>query len=274
MQVMDTTGVITAKNYIKNLRTELTDFYDKVSKVYTTNSVIEELMYKRGYTSEKMYNTLKEVGVLKISGLSDIWGICDVNQYSTYKDWKLTKDGSTQLLLANRYIIPIRDIAGKVSALVGWSESDPKYLLTNTLGFVKDAQFFNAECYRDYIMRGETTVYLVEGFFDALSLRSEGFCALSNFGLLLSAIKVEMLQRYNKVVVISDADAAGRRPLPYIDGTKKEKQNQWHIKNPVTYVQIQIDGIKDADDLIKTFDCVDEIYELRNKGAIAYIREN
>lgn len=263
-------GILTAKAYIKQLRTELTDFYGKVSKVYSTDAVINELMMLRGYTSPKMYELLKEIGVFKISALSDCLAVVDYTAYSTYKDWHLeVRPGYS--MLSNRYVFPIRDFSGQVTALVGWLNTDPKYAVTPTLGFVKDTQFFNAECYKTYVERGENTVYLVEGFFDALSLRSEGFCALGNFGLLFNGIKAEILKRFDKVVIISDADTAGRRAYPYIEGGQKARERQWHISNPKTFVKIQIEGVKDADDLIKYYDCRDEIYELRNKGPVAFL---
>ena len=157
---------------------------------------------------------------------------------------------------------------------MGWASRDPKYLVTPTRGFVKDAQFFNAECYLQYIQQNETTVYLAEGFFDAISLRSEGFCALSNFGLTLSAVKSEMLKRFGKVVVLSDADTAGRRPFPYVDGDAYTKAKQWHISNPTTFVQLRLPDVKDVDDLIRLYDCHDDLYNLRTKGPVAYLTEN
>ena len=259
--------------YIKKLRNELTDFFEKLSATYSTEQVIDEVMILRQYTSDKMRKTLKDLGIFKLNAVSDLLIAGDETTYATYADWNIVRsDGYS--MLAGRYIFPVRDFSGKVTALVGWAPRDPKYLVTPTRGFVKDAQFFGAECYLTYTQRKENTVYLAEGFFDAISLRSEGFCALSNFGLTLSAVKSEMLRRFGKVVVISDADAAGRRPFPYIDGDARTRAKQWHISNPTTFTQIRIPGIKDVDDLIRLYDCLDDIYNLRYKGPIAYLTDS
>ena len=221
-------------SYIKKLRNELTVFCDKLIAAYSTDRVVDEVMILRGYTSEKMRKTLKALGIFKLSAVSDLLIAGDATTYATYNDWQVVRSDGYSMLVG-RYVFPVRDFAGKVTALVGWAPTDPKYLITPTRGFVKDAQFFGAECYLKYAQSEENTVYLAEGFFDAISLRSEGFFALSNFGLTLSAVKSEILKRFGKVIVLSDADAAGRRPYPYIDGDARTRAKQWHIENPVTF---------------------------------------
>lgn len=264
--------LIDARTKVKQVRSELTDFCDKLTQAFSNEHVVDNVMIMRQYTSEKMRKTLTDLGIFKLNSVSDLLLAGNPTEYSTFADWGVLREDGYSLLVG-RYVFPIRDFAGNVTAFVGWAPCDPKYVMTPTYGFVKDAQFFGAEQYIKYIQQGENTVYLVEGFFDALSLRSEGFCAVSNFGLTLSAVKSGILQRFGKIVVISDADAAGRRPFPYVDGDEYARKKQWRIDNPVTFTQIKIDGVKDVDDLIRLYDCHDDIYALRSKGPVAFITE-
>lgn len=249
------------------LRDELTMFYKCLQERYSTNTVIDTLMYQRQYTDENMRRVLQEVGVVYVEDFEELQKEIDYTQYTTYLSWGLAAP-SGKMLLNGRYIFPIRDFNGKVTALVGWGRKEPKYIVTPTLGFIKDAQFFNAESCVDFVKKGEKTVYLVEGIFDALALRSRNFCALGNFGLDLSGIKAEILTRFEKVVIINDADKAGRRVFPYMEGSKKETSKQWHIENTCTYVRLELPYVKDADDLIRYYDCDEDIYNLRKCGAV------
>lgn len=259
---------------VKQVRRELTDFCDTLTDALSNEHVIDNVMVMRQYTSEKMRKVLTGLGIFKLNSVADLLTICNPAKYSTFSEWGVLREDGYSLLVG-RYVFPIRDFAGNVAALVGWAPCEPKYVMTPTYGFVKDAQFFGADQYMKYIQQGEDTVYLVEGFFDALSLRSEGFCAMSNFGLTLSAVKAGILQRFGKVVVISDADVAGRRPFPYVDGDDYDyaRKKQWRIDNPVTFTQIKVAGVKDVDDLIRLYDCHDDIYALRSKGPVAFISE-
>lgn len=235
---------------VKQLRREFTAFYDAL-RVFSTKEVVDELMAFRGYTSPDMYQTLLEIGVTKISSLGEIELVAPLSSYKTSSNWGLL-DKNGRYLLTGRYVVPIRDISGDVTALVGWFPDDRKYVTTPTFGFSKDAQFFNIEQYS--AASGYT--FLVEGIFDTISLRSLGYTALGNMGLGLSPIKREILKRFGHVCAIPDGDKAGQSVLPY-----KSERNayKWGIEQNVTFIELDVPDVKDVDDLIKLYDCKEDL---------------
>jgi hypothetical protein len=244
---------------VKQVRQELTDFWDKVSDVYSNDDVIFELMSRRKYTDERMYNTLKEVKLTYFDTLSDVTCLFPLSQYKTAEHWGLTSPKGASLL-SGRYIVPIRDINNKITALVGWFPDERKYITTPTFGFSRDAQFFNIETYGTLADKVDR-VYLVEGIFDTLSLRSLGLFALGNMGLALSPIKVEILKRFGHVYAMPDGDNAGRGVLPFSGNGSKFK---WNINNDVSFCKLGLQDVKDPDDFVKTYDCDDYLKNLGN----------
>ena len=241
---------------IKQVRQDFTDFFERVSSVYSCDTDIVELMQMRKYTTQEMYDLLKELKIFKVSDLSLLDMVAPISQYKTFKYFGLLgKDN--YFLLAERYIIPIRDIAGKVTALVGWYPDERKYVTTPTFGFSRDAQFFNIDPCKNAVL-SKDNVYLVEGIFDTLSLRSIGFNALGNMGLVMSPIKREILSRFGHIYAIPDNDKAGRSVLPYRSSLKK---GRWDIYD-CTYVKLKSDEIKDVDDLIKFYEAKTDLMNL------------
>lgn len=261
---------------LRLLREEYTAFYEQIASMYCTDEVVKELMQMRGYNTQEMYDTLKQVGITRVSHLSDLDLCSPLSRYKTAQDWGLL-DRNGNYLLADRYVVPIRDIMGKITALVGWFPDDRKYVTTPTFGFSKDAQFFNMDWYSVHLNKLETdkeykdNVYLVEGIFDTLSIRSLGLFAVGNMGLGLSPVKREILKRFGHIYAIPDADKAGRGVLPFkSSGSSKYK---WKLDYNTTFVEISIEGIKDPDDLIKNYDCKADLLNLNPDTYIDKIRE-
>ena len=252
---------------LKKVRTEFTSFYNQIANAFCTDDIVKELMAFRGYSSDEMFNTLKEVGVTRVFDMSELELIQPLHAYETSKYWGLF-DKSGRYLLSGRYVVPIRDISGNVTALVGYYPDDRKYVTTPTFGFARDAQFFNIEQYAKFANEPNAKVYLVEGIFDTLSLRSLGLFALGNMGLGLSPIKREILKRFGHVYAIPDNDKAGRGVLPFTSAGRFK----WNIDNNVTFVQIGIEGVKDTDDLVKMFDCKEDLLNLTD-SYIAKVKE-
>lgn len=245
-----------AFNLCKQVRAEMTDWYNnRVVKYYGGEEVAEELMHLRNYnTRQAMKNTLMEVGVTHIYNILDMCIVTRVTDYETHKLWGLYNETGKPIFY-ERYIVPIRDIQGQVTALVGYYPDNRKYVTTSTYGFRKSMQFFNAECYKAYIEQKNTLggckyVILVEGIYDTLAVRSLGLNVLGNMGLPLSRYKVQQLRRYATVVAIPDGDAAGKDMIPHFTHLKRSKS--WNIENPHSYVRLKLDtvGVKDLDDLI------------------------
>lgn len=242
---------------VKQVRRELTDFWDKVSSLYSTDDVIMELMTRRKYTDERMFNTLKEVKLAYFENLSDVTCLFPLSQYKTSSIWGLQSAKGISYL-SGRYIVPIRDINNQITALVGWYPDERKYITTPTFGFSRDAQFFNIETYRT-LANSVDRVYLVEGIFDTLSLRSLGLFALGNMGLALSPVKIEILKRFGHVYAIPDGDKAGRGVLPFGGSDSKFK---WNIRNDVSFLKLGLQDVKDPDDFVKVYDCDDYLKNL------------
>ena len=109
------------------------------------------------------------------------------------------------------------------------------------------------------VLESTGLVYLVEGIFDTLSLRSLGFPVLGNMGLDMSLMKTEILSRFGKVIAIPDNDNAGRGTNPYLSGISgKGKKMAWTIKNENVIVKLP-KGVKVSDDFIKGFYCFEDL---------------
>lgn len=264
-------------NKVIEVRDGLTDVVDKLSSVFSTDEIIAEVMSLRKYDNspyrEEMRKTLKEVGIFKLDYISEIQMILPNITNEQLKLFGLV-DRNGNYLLSGRYAVPIRDIVGKVTALVGWFPDVKKYVTTPTYGFSKDGQFFNMDCFSksfdgDYpkykdeeteeVLESTGLVYLVEGIFDTLSLKSLGFPALGNMGLDMSLMKTEILSRFGKVIAIPDNDNAGMGTNPYLNRiSNKGKKLSWNIKNENVIVQLP-KGVKDSDDFIKGFYCFEDL---------------
>ena len=259
------------------VRNGLTDVVDKLIPVFSTDEVIADVMTMRKYVvspyAKQIEATLREVGVFKLDYYSEIQYIVPELTDEKAKLYGLV-DRAGNYLLKGRYTIPIRDISGKVTALVGWYPDVKKYVTTPTYGFSKDGQFFNIECYSksfdgDYpkykdeetgeVLESTGLVYLVEGIFDTLSLRALGFPVLGNMGLDMSLMKTEILSRFGKVIAIPDNDKAGSGTNPYLNRISgKGKKVEWLIKNENVIVQLP-KGVKDSDDLVKGYYCFEDL---------------
>lgn len=236
---------------IKSVRGKLTSFFNELCSIsyFHSEDIIYSLMRDRNYWSEEMFNTLKDLKVLKIENISDINLFTQNYTYDDFKMFGLLNDKG-YFLLSNRYILPIRDICGDVIALVGWDKDGgfKKYVTTNTFGFMKDLSFFNYDSYRLAWEKFDGCTFLVEGIFDAVSLRSLGFPVIAVMGLKMGKIKQDMLRRYKKVIAIPDNDKGGNRV--FLGGVKEK----WEI--PVDHVFVKLPyGVKDVDELIKGYDC-------------------
>lgn len=262
------------KAKVYEVRQCLTEVVDTLSCKLCTDELVSELMVARKYHTspyaDLLYSMLEEVGVFKLDYFSELQMLVPNLTVQQGIDTGLI-DKNEVFLLKGRYCVPIRDIAGLVTAVVGWlpdSSNARKYVTTPTYGFSKDGQFFNIECF-EQSMRGDYPkaqgcedsrglVYLVEGIFDTLSLRALGFPALGNMGLDMSLIKTEILSRFGKVIAIPDNDSAGRGTNIYLNRVSgKSSKASWLINNDNVIVQLP-KGVKDADDFIKEYYCLED----------------
>jgi len=257
---------------LKKVRDGITAFTDRLISVGCTDEIVYELMGRRRYTSVGMFNTLKKVGIFKFDYVSELRIIDPTVTDAQLKDWGMVTD-SGDYLLRGRYVTPIRDIAGRVTALVGWYPDVKKYVTTPTYGFSRDTQFFNIDCYRQSIEKCGGVVYLVEGIFDTLSLMSLGLPAIGNMGIELSPFKTQSLTRFGKVVAIPDNDSAGRGVSPFTSAVSGKKRKMvWGIENEHVFVTLP-KTVKDVDDFIRDFDCYDDLVSCQSAKLIKKLRE-
>lgn len=273
MATVVTTDARTQLKKLVKVREELTEFFNRVSKVFSTEEVIRDLMVKRKYNREEMYNTLKEVGLFKCDYISELRMVDHNVTDEQLKLWGIMTE-SGDYILSGRYVVPIRDINNKVTALVGWYPDQRKYITTPTFGFSKDAQFFNIECYKDCIENHNGIVYLVEGIFDTLALRSQGLSAIGNMGLEMSIIKTQILNRYRKVIAIHDNDNAGRKTSPFTNkGVGKNAKFIWKIETEHVFVDLP-NGVKDVDDFIVLYECKEDLEGCADKSLLVKLKDD
>ena len=112
-------------------------------------------------------------------------------------------------LLSGRIVIPIANARGQTVAYAGRAVdgSLPKYKLP--AGFRKSWELFNLH---RAVATGSRTVIVVEGYFDCLRVHQAGLpWAVALMGVSLSADQENaLLQRFGRVVLLLDGDAAGR----------------------------------------------------------------
>lgn len=259
---------------VRQIRRELTEFFDKMCKIYGTDQTILELMQYRNYGSQRMFDTLKEVGVFKVEYLSEITLVAPEVTTQQLQQWGLLTE-SGDYLLGGRYVVPIRDIAGTVTALVGWHPKggSRKYVTTPTIGFSRDASFFNLDCYKLSWEKWGGLVYLVEGIFDTIALRSLGLPALGVQGLELSPIKTQILTRFGKVVAIPDNDNSGRSVNALTNAVSgKSSKFIWVIENDHVFVVLP-EEVKDIDMFVNEFDAYDDLVACQHSKYLKHLKE-
>ena len=231
----------------------LAEAYETIKSKYS-EAYVEELMQMRGYISDSMKNLISEMQL----------GYCDFDPSELYelnnKD-NLGKElglitSKDNFLLANRFIIPVEDVAGNLVSLIGYYADRKKYITLPTPFFSKEAMFFNfRQAYELAWSKFDGMVIVVEGIFDCLSLRSIGLPCIATMGATVSGVKCELLKLFKKVVAIPDADSVGRKGL--------DTKTGWQLPSTATRIclklsPIEIHGqkvkLKDIDDLVKIFD--------------------
>ena len=231
----------------------LAEAYENI-KTRFNETYVDELMQMRGYISDSMKNLISEMQL----------GYCDFEPSELYelnnKD-NLGKElglitSKDNFLLANRFIIPVEDVAGNLVSLIGYYGDKKKYITIPAPFFSKEAMFFNfRQAYDLAWSKFDGMVIVVEGIFDCLSLRSIGLPCIATMGATVSGVKCELLKLFKKVVAIPDADSVGRKGL--------DARTGWQLPSTATRIclklsPIEIHGqkvkLKDIDDLVKIFD--------------------
>lgn len=212
---------------------------------YDSDMVIESLCNERNYDRIRMDAVLSKIGIVFI----------DPKKFDFSKIRKLDKGDlglSTQsgnFLLMGRYILPVRDMLGNILALIGWyPQEDKKYVTTPSKLFSKECLFYGMEQFKDGI--GKPFI-VVEGIFDSISVRSLGLRCVAMMGITPSRYKSELFNLIGKMLAIPDNDKEGRKVV---------QGDLWGIPSRAKYLRWSgpgVKGIKDIDDLVKSFEAVD-----------------
>ena len=211
-------------------------------------STYEELCSLRLYQDPKMVEVLKEVGFIKLPDTVDLEPLKELPSYSL-----LGLEAKTgRCLLEGRFAFPVKDMLGNIIALIGWYPDEKKYITTPSKYFHRSSLFFGLDQLSTY--GRQDIVFVCEGIFDALSLRSLGYQAYATMGVELSRQK-KMLYSVlgNKVVGVSDRDNAGNSVRDY-DRWGCWKYLTWVGEFDMSEIEEENLKIKDIDDLVKLFD--------------------
>lgn len=196
-------------------------------------------------------------------------GICDIygdDLGDMAKDLGLLTKND-EFLLNGRYIVPIRDIADNLVALVGYipDYQPKKYITTSSPYFSKGALLFNfRQAYELSWKKYNGLVFLVEGIFDTLSMRSIDLPCMGAMGASLETEKGELLKLFRHVIAIPDDDKAGKRAL------SRHDKYGWKVPSNTTMINlhggtVDFDGtelhVKDMDNFVSWYD-VDDVRSL------------
>jgi DNA primase len=123
-----------------------------------------------------------------------------------------SKNGRILDFFRDRLTIPLKDHRGKTVGFAGRvvSEGEPKYLNSKDSPiFKKSLILFNLS---QVLKSSSKKVYLVEGYFDVISLHQAGLPAVCSCGSSISSEQIKMLEQFfDTVVFVFDGDNAGRK---------------------------------------------------------------
>lgn len=238
--------------YYRKYSEDLETAYSIIKSCFTKSysEYADEICQLRGYTGEEQRALLESMEI----------GCCEIPDVTVLGDRRMELglvSDKDNFLLNGRYIIPIRDITGTLVALVGWYPDWKKYITTRSVFFSKNVLFFNIDqAYELSWKEYNGILFVVEGVFDALSLRAIGLPAVATMGVTVRNPKSEQLKLFRKSVALPDSDKAGKRALSR--GTK----HSWTVPPNTTFARLQGNcvtefgtlKVKDVDNLVSYFD--------------------
>lgn len=228
--------------------------YEELRSHSDVEKVADEICELRGYVDIRMKNTLVEMGVFYVDYYDTSMykvGCKDLEKYGLLSE-------SGNFLLEKGYCSPIRDAEGYLIAIVGWFPGRPsakKYITATGRYFKKKYSLFNID--NAIQLSDFKYLFIVEGIFDCIAMRSIGLPCVAIQGSEMSKIKRLIFKMFRKTVSLPDNDSVGRDEL-----------TEWEVQGNNTYVKISGSvtvgdreyKMKDCDDLIKTFDNMEEVF--------------
>ena len=219
------------------------DFKNFQQKINLIDEYFKEMMDSEKSKAAKEYLTsrkfneqdLKKYDISFInSNVEDFQKFCNKNKIS---DFDLKKLGfissSNNFLFKNRIMFPILNFRSETIAYGGRALEDfgPKYLNSSDSVLYKKNR--NLYFTKDFIssVKKKGYVFLVEGYFDVLSLNQLGYSnSASPSGTALTVQQLEAVSRYTKKILLCfDNDEAGLKATERVLEIKNQVSNQLEI---------------------------------------------
>lgn len=222
--------------------------HELISSIYSDDLSSQEYYLKYVAAIRKVpIDYLKKIGAFFVPNNEYIAHYGGVHAYK--REYDIYYDGVCAW--THFLVIPIRSLSGTIYGFVGWDmnnslkkeqgEQDlPTYRTTRKSTFNKNNFFLtDPEVIRNTF--DSSTIFIVDGVFDVLSLLSRGLPAISVLGSYPGPIHFYFLHWFEHIYVISDNDEAGYKMYRRI-----------HSAIPRT-VRILQSKTKDIDDFLKLY---------------------
>ena len=219
------------------------DFKNFQQKINLIDEYFKEMMNSKKSKKAKEYLTsrkfneqdLKRYDISFVdSNVEDFQKFCDKNKISDFDLKKLGFISSNDnFLFKNRIMFPILNFRSETIAYGGRALEDfgPKYLNSSDSVLYKKNRnlYFTKEFISSVKKKGYA--FLVEGYFDVLSLNQLGYSnSASPSGTALTIQQLEAVSRYtNKILLCFDNDEAGLKATERVLEIKNQVSNQLEI---------------------------------------------
>jgi len=246
LEFQDSVELVAEKYGFKLTYTETSqnnDFKNFQQKINLINEYFKEMMDSEKSIKAKDYLASRKLNELDIksydisfidSNIEDFQKYCDKNKISDFDLKKLGFISSNDnFLFKNRIMFPILNFRSETIAYGGRALEDfgPKYLNSSDSVLYKKNRnlYFTKEFISSVKKKGY--VFLVEGYFDVLSLNQLGYSnSASPSGTALTVQQLEAVSRYtNKILLCFDNDEAGLKATERVLEIKNQVSNQLEI---------------------------------------------
>ena len=246
LEFQDAVELVAEKYGFKLTYTETSqtnDFKNFQQKINLIDEYFKEMMDSKKSKKAKEYLTsrkfneqdLKKYDISFIdSNVEEFQKFCDKNKISDFDLKKLGFISSNDnFLFKNRIMFPILNFRSETIAYGGRALEDfgPKYLNSSDSVLYKKNRnlYFTKEFISSVKKKGYA--FLVEGYFDVLSLNQLGFPnSASPSGTALTIQQLEAVSRYtNKILLCFDNDEAGLKATERVLEIKNQVSNQLEI---------------------------------------------
>ena len=246
LEFQDAVELVSEKYGFKLTYTETSqtnDFKNFQQKINMIDEYFKEMMDSQKSKKAKEYLTSRKFNEQDIkrydisfidSNIEDFQKFCDKNKISEFDLKKLGFISSNDnFLFKNRIMFPILNFRSETIAYGGRALEDfgPKYLNSSDSVLYKKNR--NLYFTKDFIssVKKKGYAFLVEGYFDVLSLNQLGYSnSASPSGTALTIQQLEAVSRYtNKILLCFDNDEAGLKATERVLEIKNQVSNQLEI---------------------------------------------